>query len=124
MNPNDEVPDPKVPDLKEAAKEFDKANTAIKEGLKKLLRPKGSDILTEIANRLGEMSAHLNAGRLLAAVRVPIVGAKAGASAMGRSRSEIKLAALAGARATLAKKRRIATEESMVKGRVTPNAKS
>jgi len=30
MNPNDEVPDPKVPDLKEAAKEFDKANTAIK----------------------------------------------------------------------------------------------
>lgn len=110
-----------IPDLKAAAEQFDKANTAIKKGVEKLLWPKGSDILTEIANRLGEMSAHLKDGRLLAATRVQIVGAKAGASAMGRSRSEKKLASIASARAVLAGKRRIETEERMVRRRVTPN---
>jgi hypothetical protein len=93
-----------APNLQAAARHLDQANTAIKEAMVALKRPDGYEAWWSLATKLGDMARHLREDRLQAALAVPIVDSKLGAKAMGASRSEKKLAALAKARAAKAEK--------------------
>lgn len=93
-----------APDLQAAARHLDQANTALKEAMIAVRRADGSDTWWSLANKLGQIAQHLREGRLKAALEVPLVDSKVGAKAMGSSRSEKKLAALAKARAAKAEK--------------------
>lgn len=93
-----------APNLPAAARLLDQANTAIKEAVVALKGADGTNAWWSLATKLGTIADHLRQDRLRAAVQVPIVDAKLGAKAMGASRSDKKLAALAKARAAKATK--------------------
>ena len=93
-----------VPNLPAATRLLDQANTAIKEAVVALKRADGTEVWWSLATKIGVIADHLRSDRLRAALQVPLVDSKVGARAMGSSRSEKKLAALAKARAAKAVK--------------------
>lgn len=93
-----------VPEPLTAAKHLESARTSIAEAVRALNRRETAP-LVELVATLGQMAAHFREHRLLAGLNVPIVSAKNGARALGKSRSPDKLAALARAREKLAEKR-------------------
>ena len=111
-----------VPDLVGAAKSLNDAKTAIREAIRGLLRPDGSEALLDVATRLGIIADHLIAGRLLAAIRTSPFDVKFAAAELGRKTSEKKLEGIAKARRVLAEKRLKAKEDRNLRKRVAPNS--
>jgi len=89
-------------DLGAAARHLENANTSLAEAVRALRFHDRARVLLELGKRLGEMATHFREQRLNAGLAVAFVDSKTGARAMGRSRSEKKLAALAKARAAKA----------------------
>lgn len=101
-----------------AADNLDKAHTHIKEAVMHILRPREAERLWILAERLGKIAVEFRAGRRNAGLRLPLIDPRNGAAAMGSSKSEKKLVALAKAREVLAAKRRLSAEERMIRRRV------
>lgn len=89
-------------DLGAAARHLENANTSLAEAVRALRFHDKARVLLELGKRLGEMANHFREHRLNAGLAVAFVDSRTGARAMGRSRSEKKLAALAKARAAKA----------------------
>ena len=115
---------PNVPDFKSAARSLNVANTAIKEAVVALRSPDGSQALWEVANRLGAIAEHLNAGRLLAAMKTSPVDLSAAGRALGRGCTDEKRAALAKNRQKLAEIRMRAMADSEMRERVAPGSRA
>lgn len=96
-----------VEDLGAAARHLENANTSLAEAVRALRFHDRSRVLLELGKRLGEMASHFREYRLNAGLAVALVDPSAGARAMGRSRSDKKLAALTKARAVKAQKDQI-----------------
>ncbi len=107
-----------APNLVASAACLEVAHTQIKEAVRHILGPDEASPLVELAGLLGKIAAEFRAGRQLAGLRIRLVSPKAGAAAMGASRSEKKLAGLARARAVLAETRRLKAERRMIRSRV------
>lgn len=93
----------KCEDLEAAARHLEIANTSLVEAVRALRFHDRARFLVEMGKHLGEMAAHFRERKLNAGLAVAFVDTRNGARAMGRSRSEKKLVALAKARDAKAK---------------------
>ena len=96
-----------VADLPGAARHLEAAHTAIVDAVAALKKPDGAKTLLEFGRKLSEMAQFFRDGMLMKGLSVPLIDARTGARAMGSSRSEKKLEALAKARAVRLEKRRL-----------------